>query len=113
MEETHIEQQVELVLIGRVEELSPGERKVVATRNGPILVVNVAGEIFAVSDICPHSGGYLHYGPLIETVIECPLHFWPFDLRTGCLVGMGDSYDERLSTYKIRQVGDEVFLEIP
>lgn len=113
MEETKIEQQVELVLIGRVAELSAGERKVVETRYGPILVVNVAGEILAVSDICPHSGGYLHYGPLTETIIECPLHFWPFDLRTGCLVGMGDNYDERLSSYIVRRVGDEIFLEIP
>jgi len=108
-----MEQQVELVLVGRVDDLPRAGRKVVGTRYGPILVVNVADEILAVSDICPHSGGYLHYGPLTEAIIECPLHFWPFDLRTGCLVGMGDSYDEHLSTYKVRRVGDELFLEIP
>ena len=103
----------DLVLIGSSTEFGPDMRKVVRTRDGPVLVVNIAGEIFAVSDVCPHSGGYLHYGPITGCVIECPLHFWPFDLRTGQLVDMPDSYDEHLSTFKVRQIGNELFLEVP
>jgi nitrite reductase/ring-hydroxylating ferredoxin subunit len=104
---------VELVLIGRVEDLPPGTRKVVKTQVESVLVVNVAGEVLAVSNVCPHSGGYLQQGPLTGTVIECPLHFWPFDLRTGCLVGMPDSYDDHLNTYQVCRINEELFLEIP
>lgn len=107
------EQEIELVLVGKVEDLPPNARKVVKTRYEPVLVVNTGEEILAVSNICPHSGGFLDKGPIAENIIECPRHFWPFDLRTGCLVGMSDYYDDRLATYKIRQQGDELFLEVP
>lgn len=104
---------IELVLIAKVAEFPPEARQVVEAGYEKVLVVNVEGEVWAVSDVCPHSGGYLHQGPIADYIIECPLHYWPFDLRTGELVGMPASYDERLNTYKVRQIDDELYLEIP
>lgn len=48
-----------------------------------ILVVNVKGEIYAVSDRCGHMGPSLFYGELNDYNIECPLHGTQFDVRTG------------------------------
>jgi nitrite reductase/ring-hydroxylating ferredoxin subunit len=38
---------------------------------------------FATSDTCPHQGGSLSEGCVVENCIECPLHFALFDIRTG------------------------------
>jgi len=72
----------------------------------------VGGEFFALSNTCPHAGGYLNYGPLDGYLIECPLHYWPFDLRTGELIGIFEE-DARLNTYPVIIEGDEVFVELP
>lgn len=48
-----------------------------------VLIVNVKGEIFAVSDRCGHMGPSLFYGELNDYNVECPLHGTQFDVRTG------------------------------
>lgn len=48
-----------------------------------LLIVNVKGEVFAVSDRCGHMGVSLFYGELDGFNIECPLHGTQFDVRSG------------------------------
>ncbi len=99
---------------GRLDEFPFGRKRLLPGEPENILVVNVGGEFFAVSNTCPHAGGYLNYGPLDNYIIECPLHFWPFDLRSGKLVDMDYADEEdRLNTYPVIIEGDEIFVEIP
>ncbi len=92
----------------------PGSQKLVKTPLESILLVNVGGQFFAVSNICPHAGGYLNYGPLTGYIIECPLHYWPFDVRTGELAGMEETgLDERLNTYPVLAEDGQLYLELP
>jgi 3-phenylpropionate/trans-cinnamate dioxygenase ferredoxin subunit len=64
-----------------------------------IVIFNVEGELFALSDKCPHKGGSLSKGKLtglvtspqpgtyeyarVGEIIRCPWHGWEFDIRTG------------------------------
>ena len=82
-----------------VEEIPPGQRKIVAVAGRSIGIFNVSGEFFALRNRCPHQGGPLCHGPLeglIEStgpgdysvsrpgeVLRCPWHGWEFDIRTG------------------------------
>ena len=101
------------IKVGFVADLPPGQRKLIPTDLENILVLNVAGQFLAISNTCPHAGGYLSYGPLTGYTIECPLHYWPFDVRTGLLVEMeGSGLDERLNTYPVVVEGDEIFIEM-
>lgn len=44
----------------------------------------IDGEVFAVSNICPHQHTALIYDGFIEDgCVVCPAHGWMFDLRTG------------------------------
>ena len=54
-----------------------GERRVLA---------NVEGTFYAISDVCGHRNAPLSRGKLDGYLIECPLHFAQFDVRTGELV---------------------------
>jgi nitrite reductase/ring-hydroxylating ferredoxin subunit len=106
--------QGERVRAGHITEFPFGRKKLIKTDLENILVVNVGGEFFAVSNTCPHAGGYLNYGSLDGYIIECPLHYWPFDLRTGCLVGMEElGEDEYLNTYPVLVEGDEIYIQLP
>lgn len=51
-----------------------------------LLIVNVKGEVYAVSDRCGHMGVSLFYGELDGFNIECPLHGTQFDVKTGQVV---------------------------
>ena len=86
-------------VVAAVGDIPPGARKVVTIANRAIVVFNVGGEFFALSDRCPHRGGSLSVGKLtglVESsqpgeyrysrpgeIIRCPWHAWEFDLRTG------------------------------
>lgn len=64
-------------------ELPPGARKTVQVGPDEVAIFNVAGQLYAIHNLCPHRGGPLGEGDLDGFVLHCPLHAWPFDLRTG------------------------------
>ena len=47
---------------------------------------NVAGQYYAIEDVCTHDGSEIATGCLYDHVIECPRHGARFDLRTGEVV---------------------------
>lgn len=83
----------------RVDELPPGSRKRVQVKGRDVALFNVAGELFAILDRCPHAGASLCHGQLTGLmasagpgdyrleregeILRCPWHRWEFDLRTG------------------------------
>lgn len=86
-------------VVGTVDEIPPGGRKIVSVAGRSIGVFNLDGEFVAIRNRCPHQGGPLCRGTLVGAVesptpgeyrytragemIRCPWHAWEFDLRTG------------------------------
>jgi 3-phenylpropionate/trans-cinnamate dioxygenase ferredoxin subunit len=68
-----------------VEELPPGEVKIVRAGELAIGVFNLGGEYYAIEDRCSHDDGPLAEGDFEpdEGVVVCPRHGSRFDLRTG------------------------------
>ncbi len=83
---------------GRVEDLPDGSCKTIELPAGRKLALfNVNGEFYATENSCPHQGAPLSKGILCEHVIECDLHGWQFDVRTGeCL-----TVAETIDTYEV------------
>ncbi len=48
-----------------------------------LAIYKLDGSFYATNDACPHLGGSLSKGCVVENYIECPLHFALFDIRTG------------------------------
>lgn len=116
------------VVIAKVWEIPPGERKIVVPFRGRagIGVFNVNGELYALRNICPHKRGPLCTGELTGRIaadappagrsdaltvegegelLRCPWHQWPFEIATGrCLVDP----KARVKTYPVRIVGNDV-----
>ena len=99
-----------LVKIGPLKLLPPGSATHVELDDGNALAVcNVAGALYAIDGICPHSGGPLGHGALDGPILTCPFHGWEFDCRTGTMPGD----DLKLqATYPVKVEDGEIFVEL-
>lgn len=97
---------VEAVEVGEIPE---GEVVEVVLDGRGIALVNIAGEVHAVSDTCPHAGGALGEGYLDGTTLTCPLHGWTFDATTGeCHIDP----EERLERFDVEVRGSLIFVRV-
>jgi len=63
--------------------IAPGDYATAELDAGFVAVFNVAGEFFAIDDVCTHDGGGLAGGEVQDTQVICPRHGARFCLRTG------------------------------
>jgi len=68
-----------------LEELPPGEKRMIEVDDLEIGVFNCQGTILAIEDRCSHDDGELVEGEFDQDdcTVECPRHGSLFDLRTG------------------------------
>ena len=71
------------VSVARTEELPPGQFQTIDVDGTQIVVFNVAGEYYAIEDVCTHDGGQLTGGQVQGDEIVCPRHGARFCIRTG------------------------------
>jgi nitrite reductase/ring-hydroxylating ferredoxin subunit len=78
---------------------------------GEVAVVRLAdgGQLFAFEPRCPHARGPLAEARLHGSVIVCPWHFFPFDLRTG-KAASGESILE-LRRFPVTITDGQVFVD--
>jgi 3-phenylpropionate/trans-cinnamate dioxygenase ferredoxin subunit len=72
--------------IGSAHELAYNRLKGVEIDGTRILVVNLAGNFFAIGDTCTHMGCKLSGGKLDGETVRCPCHGSLFSIRTGEVV---------------------------
>jgi nitrite reductase/ring-hydroxylating ferredoxin subunit len=65
---------------------------------------------FATGDACPHQGGSLSDGCIVENYIECPLHYALFDIRTGA--ADGGVTTTPVKTFRTRVDDGRLFVEV-
>lgn len=68
---------------GALEDLLPGELRVVDAGGRDVLLANVDGEVYAVLDGCPVDGRTLAGGRLAGSIVVCPWHNCAYDVRSG------------------------------
>ena len=66
-----------------VQELPSGERLFIELAGEPVVIFNIAGDVYAIADICTHDDGPLGEGDIEDHEIICPRHGARFDIRTG------------------------------
>ena len=95
-----------------VEELPPGEMKIVTAGLVSVGVYNLDGRYFAIEDRCSHDDGPLCEGEFDpETgVVICPRHGANFDIRTGDALTLPAF--QPVAVYPVRVVDGIVKVEI-
>lgn len=71
------------VTVAKVEELAPGDFRVVDVDGANVAVFNLDGQYYAIEDVCTHDGGQLTGGVVEGDEIVCPRHGARFCIRTG------------------------------
>jgi 3-phenylpropionate/trans-cinnamate dioxygenase ferredoxin subunit len=104
-------QACEFVAIARQEDLPDGERLFVEIDGEPVVVFNIAGEYFAIADLCSHDDGPLGDGDLEGYEINCPRHGASFDVRTGKVLSLPAIVD--IPAYPIRIVNGQIQIGLP
>jgi len=96
------------IAVARASELAPGQMKWVAVEGERVVLANVEGAFYALRDVCGHKNAPLSRGKLAGCLIECPLHFAQFDMRTGELVN--GPVSTGVPVYEVRVEGNTVYL---
>jgi 3-phenylpropionate/trans-cinnamate dioxygenase ferredoxin component len=94
-----------------VEELPVGERIFLEIEGLSVVVFNIAGELFAIADVCSHDDGPVGEGDLEGFAITCPRHGAQFDVRSGKVLQMPAVVD--IPAYPVRVVGKMIQLGVP
>src|SRR5689334_20687741 len=115
-------------VVGTVDEIAPGARKIVEVGGRSIGIFNVNGEYFALLNRCPHQAGplcqgntygFLKSGGVGEyeysrpgEIVRCPWHGWEFDVKTG--QSWFDPVQVRVRKYNVVVTsGSEIVAEEP
>ncbi len=98
----------DFVKVAAASDLPNGEIMLVEVGDERILLSNVEGDFYAVSEVCSHEEGPLSEGIVEGNEVECPWHGSLFDLRTGENTGPPAAID--LPRYAVRVDGDDVLV---
>ena len=97
---------VKVGTVGDVKENTGREFKVGETR---IALFYANGRYYAIEALCRHQDGSLAPGRIEGEVVECPLHFWHYNIKTGQLLDYLDGV--RLTTYEVKVIEDQIYIE--
>lgn len=74
-----------------------------------VAMFKVDGEIYALSNICPHQHTAMMYDGFIEgEKVVCPLHGWEFNLSDGKMA----QGRKGLDSYEVKIIDDHVFVKV-
>jgi len=105
------EKEAEFYEIASTDDLQNGERLFVDIGDTPIVIFNIAGEFFAIGDICSHDDGPLGDGDIEDHTVICPRHGAEFDVRTGKVVSMPAVVD--IPAYPVQVRDGTIFVGVP
>lgn len=102
---------VEYLEIAPASELPPGERLFIEVEGSSIVIFNIAGQFFAIADICTHDDGPLGDGDIEGYNVVCPRHGGEFDVRTGKAVQLPVVVD--VPAYPVKVVDGTIMVGLP
>jgi 3-phenylpropionate/trans-cinnamate dioxygenase ferredoxin component len=99
-----------LTRIAGVKEISNGCSKEVNIKGNRIAIFCANDNYYAIEALCRHQDGSLAPGRVDGEVVECPLHSWHYNIRTGELLDY--LQDVKLNTYKVEVKGEDIYIDI-
>ena len=100
------------IKVATLDQIPVGGSHLVEIEEYRIALFNLAGELFALEDLCTHDGGPLVEGEVLNGCeIQCPRHGARFDIRSGAAISFPAF--EATNSYAVRIQGNDVLIESP
>jgi NADPH-dependent 2,4-dienoyl-CoA reductase/sulfur reductase-like enzyme/nitrite reductase/ring-hydroxylating ferredoxin subunit len=98
-------------VVAKTTELQDGQMKEAAVGDLKIVLARVGGRYYAIGGTCPHYGGPLAEGLLVEHRVKCPWHQAAFDITTGDL--LRPPAMDPMTRFAVRVEGEDILVDIP
>ncbi len=93
----------EFTPVCKVSDMPDPDKMVVEIEDRLVALFHVAGQFYAIDDLCTHDGGPLAEGELQGYTIICPRHGARFDIRTGAVLCMPATRDTIVHEVKVEE----------
>jgi len=100
----------DFIKIATVDEIAPGQAKLVEVNGNEIALFNVGGQFHAIDNNCTHVGGPLCEGEISGFEVTCPWHGATFDVTTGRV--LGPPAVEAVNHYNLRIADGRIEIEV-
>ncbi len=97
--------------IAAADDVPNGERLFTEIDDAYLVLFNIAGQIYAIEDVCSHDDGPLGDGELEGYEAICPRHGARFDVRTGKALTLPAV--ENISAYPVRIEDGQIQVGLP
>jgi nitrite reductase/ring-hydroxylating ferredoxin subunit len=94
--------------VGKIADFPAGSLKKVAVAGEEVVVGNIGGKLYAITNKCTHRGGPLDEGELEGNTVTCPWHGGQFDMATGKVLSPPPMKDE--ASFDVRVEGDNILV---
>jgi len=91
-------------------QIAPDAATPVRVGKHQIALFNLAGQIYATSNICTHQYALMSDGYVEDDWVECPLHQARFDIATGR--ALSDPATVALPVYPVKIENNRVFVDV-
>jgi nitrite reductase (NADH) small subunit len=95
--------------LGSRESVSMGRGKEFSVNGKRIAVFNINGNYYATEGLCRHQDGPLADGTLKGEIVECPWHFWHYNIKTGELLDYLKGV--KLATYSVEVRDNDIYID--
>jgi len=95
----------DFVTVANINDIKPGENKVVEANGKTIALFNIDGKFHAIDNTCKHSGGPLGEGTCDGNIVTCPWHGWKYDVSTGVCA---TNPQVKVDKFEVQIEGEEV-----
>ena len=106
--------------IASINEVASGTARFFPLDSRSVTIVNDGGRFYAVDGLCPHKGFELDHAFIVHGCVECPLHGYQYDLRTGenvyparVYVGEFSRTADPIATYPVDILDGQIWVELP
>ncbi|MEO6626772.1 MAG: non-heme iron oxygenase ferredoxin subunit [Burkholderiaceae bacterium] len=97
--------------VARAADIAAGAVQHVELAGRELALFNIDGSFFATDDRCTHMRARLSDGYVHDGVVECPLHFGKFDIRSGR--ALSPPCKLPLTVYAVRVEDGTVLIGVP
>ncbi len=95
--------------VGAVEDFEEGKGHLRYLADFSVAVFRYRGAFFALDNRCPHQGGPIFRGKIVNGYVECPWHQWQYSVESGA---PPPGYNDRISYFPATIHDGRVYIKV-